>query len=1131
MISRFSIGNVGDAARYHDKAFSQDGAARADNYYLDEQAAAHWEGRGAEIIGISGQPVERDDFVAFLEGKLPNPANGETQDLSANSRGADRRAGEDFTVSAPKSVSIVALAGQDERVVAAHLSANKRAIGWLEEHAAVVRVRQEGRGPEPVQAKNLLYATVMHETNRANEPQLHNHNVIVAAVYDENSQKWRSLTNDQLYKLRAQADIVYKSELAHGLRRAGYDLEYGKNGVDFEIKGFTEKQLETYSSRSEQIKAALVARGYDPENASYAARQTAALDSRATKQDVPKQALHEVWQATAREAGLDIVGLVDRARNRPPLEIEATADRTSAVHAVTWAVEHLAEREQSFKVTDIATTALKFDSKASIDQVERAIAEQVRNSQLISREQDSAGAVLMTTAKGLEAERELAGNISAGKEQGRVVLADAAEFDRAVLAFNVRKSQETGSDFKLSAEQVSAAKNVLMHPDTYQGIQGEAGTGKTAALDMVRQVAEDRGWQVKGMATSASAAKELQTASGIQSVTVAGFFVERDNALRATKHEITTLEAALAKRGEEPNRLERKTLTIETPTVSLPEARYAFNHQKGEVYKSANNFSNLLGNFFLDVADAGRAVAERGNDRPGGRRADVEVAAHPLGPGAPVVGQKLSTRLRANALNMGIGAADYLGQSLTQFEQVGTVEAALARSSLYLNREPSRDPLLRDLDLKRAELHNLATTGNREGRKTLLVMDEASLTGARDAAKVSALASSINARVVFQGDTKQHRSVPAGRAFGQAQQLGMNTSLLEETRRFDKATEQVKSALQDMKAGRFQQAIGRLDHVAVPEQRLAAMVAERYVTNLRELRDKGVADPQVGIVAVTNHDRKQINVSVHALFVQNGTVGNTGFDKLHLDAVKLTDAERTSAAMLKAHGVDRLVFRQNYRELQVQREEVVKVVRFDVENNRIVGQNARGKQITINPMKQERFTAAKEEIRSYAAGSRIEARSNIDFEDKLSPRVSNGSRGTVQAITAEGATVKWHDGVTSKLNNRQLQLVDHSYARTTYKEQGATNHREIIAISQVGAKVFNREAAYVAVSRAKDNTEIVTSDLATLQKNAAKDVTKSIAAQEINVEQIVSERRQRTAVVHPEKQSEQTRNLGQALSF
>ena len=82
MISKFEIGSVGDAARYHDKAFTQDGAKEADNYYLNEQAAAHWEGRGAELLGLSGNAVEKQDFVDFLEGRLTNPADGREQDLA-----------------------------------------------------------------------------------------------------------------------------------------------------------------------------------------------------------------------------------------------------------------------------------------------------------------------------------------------------------------------------------------------------------------------------------------------------------------------------------------------------------------------------------------------------------------------------------------------------------------------------------------------------------------------------------------------------------------------------------------------------------------------------------------------------------------------------------------------------------------------------------------------------------------------------------------------------------------------------------------------------------------------------------------------------------------------------------------
>ncbi len=46
-------------------------------------------------------------------------------------------------------------------------------------------------------------------------------------------------------------------------------------------------------------------------------------------------------------------------------------------------------------------------------------------------------------------------------------------------------------------------------------------------------------------------------------------------------------------------------------------------------------------------------------------------------------------------------------------------------------------------------------------------------------------------------------------------------------------------------------------------------------------------------------------------------------------------------------------------------------------------------------------------------------------------------------------------------------------------------------MSKTGAKIFNRLAGYVAASRARDNTEIVTSDFATLMKTAGRDVQKT----------------------------------------
>ena len=63
------------------------------------------------------------------------------------------------------------------------------------------------------------------------------------------------------------------------------------------------------------------------------------------------------------------------------------------------------------------------------------------------------------------------------------------------------------------------------------------------------------------------------------------------------------------------------------------------------------------------------------------------------------------------------------------------------------------------------------------------------------------------------------------------------------------------------------------------------------------------------------------------------------------------------------------------------------------------------------------------------------------------------------------------------------------------KEQGATVHREVIALSTTGALIFNREAAYVAATRAKGITEIVVTDkgLEKMLENAGKKVAKTTA--------------------------------------
>lgn len=1163
MISMQHIQSAGDAARYHDKSFSQEAGQKADNYYVNEQATARWEGRGAELMGMRGQAVEKEDFVNFLSGKLINPETGEEENLAKNSKGSKRRPGMDFTVAPPKSVSIAGLVGGDNRIVAAHLVANARTMEWFEKHASIIRVKGEDGKNRHERAGNLLYASVLHETNRENEPQIHSHNVIVSAVYDEQRKTWRSLTNDKLLKLRAQGDVIYKAELAGALKALGYELDYADNGVDFEIKGFTREHVQAYSTRASQVRDALLKRGIEPGEASFDARRIAKLDSRAAKHEHPREVLQEIWQDTAREAGISVESIVQAARERASTTAQdlgargnerdsartaphvlraedqqissrsgngrpASAQRgveaekegvkisgygddglsrepgAAAMRAVSWAIEHLTEREQSFSLSDLELSAVRF-SRGMIDDIDAAVDQHIKNHMLVQRGEAEDGSLLYTTHRAIDIEMRLAEHIQSGKGAGNVILGSFDEFDAALKAFEQKKSQELNTPFKLSAEQVNAARNVLMHPDTVQGIQGEAGTGKTAALAMVNDVALATGWDVMGMATSAAAAKELGTASGMSSSTVAAYFATREMRIREIETRIGELKDALADGGEKIRddkavRLESRKLSVTGSDIDFGTSRYTFDHQLGEVFKSPDNLRNTVGAMLTDLA-AGR------------REAAVSAKRN---------AETFAQRAKAGALDAAVNWSESLGRRLTTFQQVGTVEAIAARNTLYGEREGAGEDIRRELTVKQAELANLKKYGNVEGRKTLIVMDESSLTGATDFERVARQAHEIGARLVFQGDIKQHGSVAAGRAFEQAQNAGMNVSVLEETRRFVNATAQTQQSLLEMKAGRYSDAIRMLDTLEVEAGDLAGVVAERYLANLHELRDKGIQNPKVGVVAITNRDRKAINAAVHSILSTNGEISDVGFHKPHLDDPKLTGAEQRHVVMLREKKVDTLVYRKTYREIGVQNGDVLRVRYYDVDKNRIYAVNAHGKNVEINPHRQDFFSPAVREDRVYSVGDRVETRAIIRLPDQDLKRIDNGTPGIITAIDDKGTKIRWaRTGEESYLSNDDVRFIDHAYAHTSYKEQGATNDREIIAVSEIGSKVFNREAAYVAASRAKDNTEVVTENLGRMLRNAGQEVGKTTAIdfEQANRPAPVRDQEQGPASSHAKSQS------------
>ena len=97
-------GGAGAVARYCEHRTD---AEKGIGYYANV-APSSWHGAGAAALGLTG-PVDRDALVRVLEGHLPDGTDLSTR----GNRAHDRRLGVDLTISAPKSVSLQALAGGD----------------------------------------------------------------------------------------------------------------------------------------------------------------------------------------------------------------------------------------------------------------------------------------------------------------------------------------------------------------------------------------------------------------------------------------------------------------------------------------------------------------------------------------------------------------------------------------------------------------------------------------------------------------------------------------------------------------------------------------------------------------------------------------------------------------------------------------------------------------------------------------------------------------------------------------------------------------------------------------------------------------------------------------------------------
>ena len=486
-----------------------------DGYYAKDDPAhleaSAWQGRGAEDLGLSG-PVDPDTFRAVLEGVVPD-GSGRRLGRPGKDGSFHHRPGRDLTLSAPKSVSLLALVGGDARAISAHDVAVARTLDWVERNAAETRMSDPATGGM-VRAgdQKSVVATFRHDTSRNLDPLLHTHAVIANMVRGADD-KWRTMSNEKLYAQKMLIGAIYRTELARNLEGFGYRVEKTHADGRFEVEGVPREVIEAFSSRRAEIEKAMEERGLGATAENQRAAQRVTLMTREPKREADKGTLLAVWEKQAADLGFDAAGLKDRAKARSV--VSRDAGRSAAVveparEAVEWAVAHLAEREAVFDRAALLAGALAWRPGAvSMAGAEREVARLEKTGVLHAADLPGAKDML-TTEKAAAAERETIALVEAGRGRG------APAMRGWMVSAHLRKGP-------LTHGQREAVKLILAEKDRVVGVQGYAGTGKTKMLKRARALFEKRGYEVRGLAPSASAARTLEAEAGIESETLQRF--------------------------------------------------------------------------------------------------------------------------------------------------------------------------------------------------------------------------------------------------------------------------------------------------------------------------------------------------------------------------------------------------------------------------------------------------------------------------------------------------------------------------------------------------------------------------------------------------------------------------------
>ena len=343
----------------------------------------------------------------------------------------------------------------------------------------------------------------------------------------------------------------------------------------------------------------------------------------------------------------------------------------------------------------------------------------------------------------------------------------------------------------------------------------------------------------------------------------------------------------------------------------------------------------------------------------------------------------------------------------------------------------------------------------------VILVDEASLIGTRDMARLFDIAEAVNARVVLVGDRRQHRSVTAGEPLKLLEErAGLRVAEVTEILRQEGDYKKAAKALSE---GRTADAFAELDKLKwikeVPDSERNLQLAEAYLKACNEKKKNGEFKTAL-VVSPTHAEGDRITQAIRTGLRSQGKLGKeqqvVTWVPLHLTDPQKADATEYEPGYM-------VQFQQNAKG-------------YAKGSRLIVGE---GVQPPIDLAK--RFEVYRPVTLPLAAGDRVRITAGGKTKDGKH-RLANGDLLTIDGFTKSGDLVVDHGWII----DRDFGHLTHGYVSTSHASQGDTVDKVFVAIASQSLPATNERTAYVALTRGKEQAVVFTDDRQALLKAVSR---------------------------------------------